>query len=81
LLIQEGIITTTEGVIHQFTQPSQIFYEINHRLDYSKNETMRVLKKMGILSHDIITLYNEKTLDKVTLTYQEFIENIPCELF
>ena len=59
LLIQEGIITTSEGVIHQFTQPSQIFYEINHRLDYSKNETMRVLKKMGILSHDIITLYNE----------------------
>jgi hypothetical protein len=81
LLVQEGVIKTNCGITHQFIQPSQIFYEKNHKLDYSKNETLKVLKNLGCLFHDNITLYNEKTLDKVTLTYQEFVKNIPCELF
>ena len=81
LLIEKNTITTNLGVVHNFTLPTNNFYDTNSELDFSKNESLKVLKKLGCLGHDSILLQKEKTLEKVTLTYREFVDSIPSELF
>jgi hypothetical protein len=67
---------------HNFTIPTINYYESdNFALSYSKNETLKVLEKLGALEHDVITFHKKETLDKVSITYQEFSKFVPSELF
>ena len=81
LLIEKNIITTNLGIVHDFTLPISDFYETNSELEFSKNESLKVLKKLGCLGHDTILIQKEKTLEQVKLTYREFVESIPSEFF
>lgn len=82
LLIEEGKIVSNNNFEHSFTVPSNNYYDVNDfEISYSKNETIKALQKLGILNHDIITFHKKETLDEVSLTYQEFLNFVPSELF
>ncbi len=82
LLIEESRIISNKGHEFEFTLPSEEYYEDqNTSLSYSKNQTLKVLKYLNCLPHDFIMCHKKETLDKVRLTYREFVETIPSELF
>ena len=82
LLIEKGKIRSNENFDYNFVIPSTQYYDsVDFGEAYSKNETLKVLSLLGFLPHDIITYYKKETLDKVSITYREFVESIPSELF
>jgi len=82
LLIEENKIISNNGLEFNFTLPVVEFYEgQNTSMAYAKNQTIKILKHLNCLPHDIIVCHKKETLDKVTLTYQEFLQNVPSELF
>jgi len=82
LLIEGSRIISNNGHEFEFTLPLVEYYEDqNTSLGYSKNQTLKVLKHLNCLPHDIIICHKKETLDKVRLTYREFVETIPSELF
>jgi len=81
-LIEGSRIISNNGHEFEFTLPLVEYYEDqNTSLGYSKNQTLKVLKHLNCLPHDIIICHKKQTLDKVRLTYREFVETIPSELF
>jgi hypothetical protein len=81
LLIQNNNIQTNRNIVHKFSLPTNDYYQTNSELDFSLNESSKVLKLLRCLPHDLIILHKKETLDKVTITYREFVNSIPCELF
>jgi hypothetical protein len=82
LLVEKGKIRSNENFNYNFVIPSTQYYDsVDFGEAYSKNETLKVLSLLGFLPHDIITYYKKETLDKVSITYREFVESIPSELF
>lgn len=82
LLIEKGKIRSNKNFDYNFVIPSTQYYDsVDFGEAYSKNETLKVLSLLGFLPHDIITYYKKETLDKVSITYREFVESIPSELF
>ena len=82
LLVEKGKIRSNENFDYNFVIPSTQYYDsVDFGEAYSKNETLKVLSLLGFLPHDIITYYKKETLDKVSITYREFVESIPSELF
>ncbi len=82
LLVEKGKIRSKENFDYDFVIPSTQYYDsVDFDASYSKNETLKVLSLLGFLPHDIITYYKKETLDKVSITYREFLKSIPSELF
>lgn len=82
LLIETGKIISNDNFEHTFFIPLNNYYGVeNFDISYSKNETIKVFQKLGCLSQDIITYHKKETLDEVSLTYQEFLNFVPSELF
>ena len=82
LLISQGKIISNQHFEHFFEIPTLNYYGVDDFVNsYSKNEVLKVLQKLGALKHDIITYQKKETLDKVSLTYQEFQNFVPSELF
>jgi len=82
LLIEGSRIISNNGHKFEFTLPLVEYYECqNTSLSYSKNQTLKVLKYLNCLPHDIIIYHKKESLVKVNLAYREFVGSIPSEVF
>lgn len=82
ILVSVGKIIDSNDKIHVFEIPKVPTYLVeNFELSYSKNELLKFLKSLNLLPHDSIVLHKKETLDETLLTYQEFLNFVPSELF